>query len=133
MKKILQFKHQNFEVPFRSNLFYHVIINVITFEIYDKDFESAKKYIQIGKKQAKRKEDLLYFRMNLKYLENLVNYLTTGNYIYMRRIQECIDLLEDIGDIELAEHLKKEIKLIVHDILEKSSESTLPISLLRES
>lgn len=132
MMKIFPLKQQSPEMPFRSSLVYHIILNVITARLYDKDFEDAKKYVTLAKKQYKKRDDL-FFRLNLKYLENLLNYLSTGDYQYMHRIQEYINLLEDVGDTELANHIQKEIKLTVHDIIVNTRESKLAITLLRES
>jgi len=51
--------------------------------------------------------------MNLQYLSNLLNYLTTGETIYMEHIYDFIHILENIGDSSHANEIKKELKLLI--------------------
>lgn len=100
--------------------------------IYEKDFDGAKKYIYLAKKQDPTKINL-HFQINLKYLENLLTYQLTGNYDCMQRIQEYIHLLKDIGDYSLAEQIEAEIKLVVHNILDHTNQSSFPVTVITET
>lgn len=131
MAKIFPPQQQNQSVKFRNKLIDPILLNVITTRVYEKDFEGTKKYILIAKKHAKKRNDF-YFKVNLNYMENLLNYLTTGEYRYLQQIQEYIHLLKNIGDTNVAQVIEKEIKLVVHSILDDSSKNNLPSLLLRE-
>ncbi|MGM0220186.1 helix-turn-helix domain-containing protein [Enterococcus sp. AZ126] len=110
----------------------HILLNLITMRIYEKDFDGAKKYIYLAKKQDPTKINL-HFQINLKYLENLLTYQLTGNYDCMQRIQEYIHLLKDIGDYSLAEQIEAEIKLVVHNILDHTNQSSFPVTVITET
>lgn len=130
MTKVFSSRNKNSDLIFLSNLAHHIILNVITVRIYEKDYNSAFKYISLAKKHD-QSEQSLYYRINFKYLENLLEYLVTGDYQYMQRIQEYIRLLKDIGDNALAEQLEAEIKVVIHGILVSSSQNTFPVTLIK--
>ncbi|ALS36752.1 transcriptional regulator with XRE-family HTH domain [Enterococcus rotai] len=111
---------------------YYILINAATSRIYEKEYSLARKYVQLAKKQDKDRKNLDY-RINLRYLENLLDYLTIGDYQYMQRIQEYIHLAKDIGDMYLAEQLTKDIELILNDIPNIKNKNDLPIILMKNN
>lgn len=110
---------------------YYILINAATSRIYEKEYLLARKYVQMAKKQDKQRKNLNY-RINLKYLENLLDYLTIGDYQYMQRIQEYIHLAKDIGDIDLAQQISNDIKLVLNGISNTLDKNHLPIVLAKE-
>lgn len=129
IKKI--FLSPKMQAPLVNDSSYYILINAATARIYEKDYYLARKYIQIAKKQDKKRKNLNY-RINLKYLENLLDYLTIGDYQYMQRIQEYIHLVKDIGDIDLARQISTDIKIILNDIPNTLDKNSLPIVLIKE-
>lgn len=130
MSKIFRFRKRNKGVTSSSILFQHIILNVLTVRIHEKDYRGARKYANLGKKQAKTQQNF-DFQANLKYLENLLDYITTGDYNYMKRIQGYISLLKDSGYTTYAEQLEVEVEMVIHNILGKTSKSNFPISLIK--
>ncbi|OJG90201.1 hypothetical protein RV15_GL001465 [Enterococcus silesiacus] len=111
---------------------YNILINLISKRLYEKDYESAKKYIKLAKKQDKQNENYS-FKLNLQYLTNLLNYIIEGELVYIERVYDFIHLLENTGDTLQAEQVKKEVKILIH---EKDSEKMLQsyaVGLLKES
>ncbi|WP_086313396.1 hypothetical protein A5821_000875 [Enterococcus sp. 7F3_DIV0205] len=118
---------------FTTKKFAHnILINLITLRLYAKDYNGAEKFIKLAKKQDKQNENY-NFKLNLQYLTNLLNYLLDGEPVYMERVYDFIHLLENAGDINHANNVKKEVKMLTH---ERDSEKILnnyTIGLLKES
>ncbi|MEI5992720.1 helix-turn-helix domain-containing protein [Candidatus Enterococcus mansonii] len=110
----------------------NILINLISLKLYAKDYDGAEKMIKLAKKQDKQNENY-HFKLNLQYLNNLLNYLLEGEPIYMERVYDFIHLLENAGDIAHANNVKKEVKMLTH---ERDSEKMLKnytVGLLKES
>lgn len=110
--------------PAVNDSVYYILINAISTRIYEKDYDEARRYIQLAKRQDKERKNLNY-RINLKYLENLLDYITVGDYQYMERIQEYIHILKDIGDSFTAEQIKTEVKEVLNNITEDGDKNKL--------
>ncbi|MBM7688412.1 transcriptional regulator [Enterococcus ureilyticus] len=110
---------------------YNTLINAITVTLYNKDYDSTRKYIKIAKTLDKSNSNYSY-RMNLKYLENLTDWLLTGEIKYMQQINNFITILSDIGDTTHANNIKQEVKELTHS--KDSNENVLyAIGLIKES
>lgn len=116
---------KNTEVEYQSNPVGELVLNVITFQIYERDYAGARHYISLARKYDATLQNF-YYRMNLKYFENLLNYLETGKYHYLRRIYEYIALLKDVDD-PLAIQIETEVELVIHGILDRTSQNKVPI------
>ncbi|MCA5014036.1 MULTISPECIES: hypothetical protein [unclassified Enterococcus] len=110
---------------------YNTLINLISITLHRKEYNLTRKYINIAKDLDKTNSNYS-FRMNLKYLENLTNWIETGEPKYMQQITNFITILEDIGDLEHAKNVKDEVKNLTHH---KDIDSKAPYSvgLLKES
>lgn len=110
------------EEPLVKDSMYYILINAISTRICEKDYDEARRYIHLAKMQDKERKNLNY-RINLKYLENLLDYITIGDYQYMESIQEYIHILKDIGDSFTAEQIKTEVKDVLNSIAENTDKS----------
>lgn len=129
MEKIIQYsRNPNGRYP--NNPIFNIFINVITIRVYEKNYESAKKYIRLAKSYDEERQDF-YYRINIKYLENLVNYLESSDYHYLQQIYQYIDLLKDIK-VPLAEQIETEVKLIIHGILDNMTKNYSLLTLIQE-
>ncbi|MGM0217696.1 helix-turn-helix domain-containing protein [Enterococcus sp. AZ126] len=115
-------------VPFEKNrntetkkFAHNTLINIISLKLYAMDHTGAEKYIKLAQKQNKMETDY-NFKLNLQYLNNLLQYLVTGEMIYIERVHDFIHILEDIGENLHANLVKKEVKILTHD---KDSEKML--------
>lgn len=111
---------------------YNILINLISIRLYAKDYESAEKYIKLAKKQDKQNENYS-FKLNLQYLNNLLNYILDGEPMYMERVYDFIHLLENTGDILQAEQVKKEVKMLTHERDSEKMLNNYAVGLLKET
>ncbi|MTD40107.1 helix-turn-helix domain-containing protein [Erwinia sp. CPCC 100877] len=93
---------------------YNALLNLISIRLHERNYEKTFKYIKLAKQQDKTASNYS-FRMNLKYLENLTNYLTKGETKYMKQIYNFIEIIEDIGDFDFAELVKEEVKNLTYN------------------
>lgn len=126
IKKIFSTKKNKLETEPMDDAFYYILLNATTTRIYEKDYTSAKKYIHLAKMQDKERKNINY-RIHLKYLENLLDYITIGDYQYIQRIQEYIHLLKDIGDLVLANQISTDVKLVLDGIDEHIDKKDYPV------
>lgn len=112
------------------NFAYNMLTNVISSRIHERDYEGAAKYLSIAKKQDKKGKNY-NFRMNLQYLNNLLEYLVTGEYHYMEYLYDFIKLIENIGDLQQAETLKKEVTYLTHSNFTVTDKTSFPNGLFR--
>lgn len=75
MNKASPIELEEFRDSTTKKFAYNVLLNLISIHLHNSDYERAYKYIELAKKQDKEATNYS-FRMNLKYLENLTNYLT---------------------------------------------------------
>lgn len=73
--------------------------------------------------------------MHIQYLDNLLNYLETGQSRHHEKIMYYIHVLEDIGDHTTVKELNEELLSLKH---QKGKKITLwnkiyPISILKEN
>lgn len=108
--------HKTYQIKDESNkdyitkkFAYNTLTNAITVSLYSKDYELTRKYIKIAKTLDKSNSNYSY-RMNLKYLKNLADWLQTRELKYLQPINNFITILEDIGDSEHAKKVNDEVK-----------------------
>ncbi|EKQ3612519.1 hypothetical protein P4507_001546 [Enterococcus faecalis] len=104
MFPIQDLENRTFRTLYVAYLFYP---NRITRCIYDEDFETAKKYIKLAEKEDISPHNY-YFYQKMKYLKNLVYYLSTKKNIYYAKILEVILFFEECRNFDLANSLKQE-------------------------
>lgn len=105
---------------------YHSLLNWITARIHERDYTGAKEAIDIAQLQ---KEFLYsyYFRLNLQYLSDLLNYLKTGKHVYYEKIVNFIHILENIGHIRHAQAVSQELELLTHGADKSKNEETVSL------
>lgn len=108
---------------------YNTLLNLISIRLHEEDHEKAKKYIKIAQRQDKNATNYS-FRMNLKYLENLTNYLISGETVYMKQVYNFIENIEDIGDFSYAESVKEEVKKLTYN---KGKNKDYNIALIKDT
>ncbi|MGC6767853.1 helix-turn-helix domain-containing protein [Enterococcus sp. LJL51] len=110
---------------------YNVILNVISMKLYERDYNAAEKFILLAKKLDRSSKNYSY-RMNLQYLNNLLNYLKTGDLAYINKVYQFINLLEDIGDNFHASQINAEVKVLIYDINDIKS-SDYKVGLIKDN
>lgn len=85
MNKAYPIELEEFRDSTTKKFAYNVLLNLISIHLHNSDYERAYKYIELAKKQDKGATNYS-FRMNLKYRENLTNYLTKGETKYMKQV-----------------------------------------------
>ncbi len=115
-----------------NDSFYYILLNAITSRIYEKEYYLARKYIYLAKKNDKERKDF-HYQTHLKYLENLLDYVTIGDYQYIQRIQEYIHLLKDIGDIDLADQISTDVKLVLAGMDEHIDKKDFPVIFVKHN
>ncbi|MBP1045459.1 helix-turn-helix domain-containing protein [Enterococcus sp. BWM-S5] len=103
---------------------YNVIPNAITACIQAKEYGEAKEYAQMIDTIDKAAKNL-HIIMNIKYLENLIYFITTGDRAYQKKINRYIDILQEHGFTAIAEASDKEMKKFVFGDIENGE---VPIS-----
>lgn len=86
-----------------------IMNNIITKSLRDKQYSNAKFYISVAKNQEERINDIGY-KIIINYLENLTNHMITSKYIYLEKVYDCIKLLKDIREVELANSIELEVE-----------------------
>lgn len=111
---------------------YNTILNMITVSIHNKEYEQAKKYISLGKRQDCLASNYSY-RQNLQYLSDLLNFLLTSEPHYFTQILHFIEVLKNMGDSTTAEHVENELKSLTQQHLEIVKGNDLSVGLIKES
>ncbi len=132
LSKMFPIKYED-QRDFTTKKFAHsILINLISLKLYAKDYDGAEKYIKLARKQDKLNENY-NFKLNLQYLDNLLNYLLDGEPIYMERVYDFIHLLENAGDITHADNVKKEVKMLTHERDSDKMLKSYTVGLLKEN
>jgi len=92
-----------------------IFLNTITPLLKAKEYVSVKKLIDIAKDHYFLYADSYYFRLHLKYLENMYLFLTTNDLSNMEKISDFVKALEFIGDKDDAETVREEIKDMLNE------------------
>lgn len=121
-------KNRNIET---KKFAHNTLINIISLKLYAMDHSGAEKYIKLAKKQNKLETDY-NFKLNLQYLNNLLQYLMTGEMVYIERVHDFIHILEDIGDDLHADQVKKEVKILTHDKDSKKMLESYEVGLFKQ-
>ncbi|OJG93535.1 hypothetical protein RV15_GL000137 [Enterococcus silesiacus] len=132
IEKIFLTKKNKSQAKVMDDAFYYILLNATTTRIYEKEYTSARKYIHLAKMQDKERKNFNY-RIHLKYLENLLDYITIGDYQYMQRIQEYIHLLKDIGDTVVADQISTDVKLVLADTAAYTDKKDFPVIFVKHT
>lgn len=111
--KALPIKKENKRSRKTKVFAYNIARNLITAMLYEGEFQSARKYIELAKMQDVELANYNY-RMHIQYLQNLLDYLETGNAKYHEKIMHYIHTLEDIGDHITVNDINKEVRSLTH-------------------
>lgn len=99
-------------------------INAVTASLHERDYKQALYYIKLGKQQQINPRNFLFY-FSLGYLEDLLNYLVTGNITYLNKVYTFIVLLENTNDSDFAEILKDEVKKLAFETQRKTPKKEL--------
>ena len=91
---------------------YNILRNIITTRLNENDYDSARTYIAYAKREDIDLKNYSY-RMHIKYLENLVDFLDTTDSSYYKKIYRYVDVLKDIGDLKEASEIENEVKELI--------------------
>ena len=91
----------------------HIFQNLITFRIYERDFDSAIKYLELAQIQKIEKTNYYYW-LNINYLEELIAFVKEGNFNSFDKIRHYINVIEDLGHEEQAVMLKNEVTRLMN-------------------
>ncbi|PZL72640.1 hypothetical protein CI088_10065 [Enterococcus plantarum] len=86
-----------------------IMNNMITKSLRNKDYNNAKFYVSIAKEQEDKVNDIAY-KIIINYLENLTKHMITGKYAYLEKVYDCIKILKDIREFELANSIELEVE-----------------------
>ncbi|WP_339099658.1 helix-turn-helix transcriptional regulator [Candidatus Enterococcus lemimoniae] len=106
--------------------------NAVTASLHERDYKQALYYIKLGKQQQINPRNFLFY-FSLGYLEDLLNYLVTGNITYLNKVYTFIVLLENTNDSDFAEILKDEVKKLAFETQRKTQKKELkPVNMRTE-
>lgn len=88
---------------------FSAVLNIISKRIYDGQYEEAMYYLEQSKNIDTEKSDY-YFKLSIRYLENLCLFLTTHDSEHYGKLLNYISVLRDLGDDTTADLLKGEIE-----------------------
>lgn len=86
-----------------------IMNNIITKSLRNKDYKNAKFYVSIAREQEDKVNDIAY-KIIINYLENLTKHMITGKYVYLERVYDCIKILKNIREFELANSIELEVE-----------------------
>ncbi|WYJ88388.1 hypothetical protein A5888_000107 [Enterococcus sp. 9E7_DIV0242] len=118
MKKAYPIMDQSLRDPETLKLAYNAIPNAMTACIQEKQYDEGKEYakmIDTIEKSAKN----VHIIMNIKYLENLIYLITTGDRSYQKKINRYIDILQEHGFTAIAEASDKEMRILTFGEIDK--------------
>lgn len=130
--RIIPIPFENNRNPETKRYAHNTLINIISLKLYLMDHDGAAKYIKLAKKQNKLETDY-NFKLNLQYLSNLLQYLVTGEMVYIERVHDFIHILEDIGEVLHAEQVKKEVKILTLDKDSNKMMSSYDVGLFKKN
>jgi hypothetical protein len=86
-------------------------LNIITISINKNDYLRARKYIEFANLQRNIIPDTnYYYWLNIKYLENVLDFLQLDKFEKSKQINNYIESIEDIGHKEQANAMRNEFK-----------------------
>lgn len=91
---------------------YSGLINAISIVMYRREYDTALEFIELAEKMDVNNSNY-YFRFSIQYFKNIIFYIQTKDMTYHAKIHNFIDLVKDIGDIEIAEQMEQEVKKVV--------------------
>lgn len=109
MKKIFPIKKEQLCTKSTKFFITNIMNNVITTCLQKGLYDKASDYIEMAMQQKILLEDINY-KIVISYLNNLTKYLMTGNYLSIKRVYDCIDFLNSIGEENLATNILTEVE-----------------------
>lgn len=88
---------------------YNTIPNAITACLQEKQYDEAKKYVELADTIDKAGRNV-YHIMNINYLGNLIDFVVTGDRKYQKKINRYIDILHENGFTSMAKDSDEEVK-----------------------
>ena len=87
-----------------------IFLNTITPMLKAKEYDVVERLLNIAKEHYFLYADSYYYRLHLKYLENMYLFLTSNDLDNMEKVADFIKTLEFIGDTNDAELIREEVK-----------------------
>ncbi|WP_181429465.1 helix-turn-helix domain-containing protein [Enterococcus plantarum] len=109
---------------------YTGLINAISIVMYGREYKVALELIELAEKMDVNNSNY-YFRFSIQYFKNIIFYIKTKDMKYHSKIHNFIDLIRDIGDIEIATQLEQEVKRIIFKD-DKINIEDLHVSLIKD-
>lgn len=110
---------------------YTILINFISTQIYLENLSMAREYLKKVKKQYNVQNIGYKNSLYIQYLDDLTNYLQTGDSRYFGQIQYFICLLNNIGDTMLSKKIQNEVRRVLHKQVEFANITSYPVGLLQ--
>lgn len=92
----------------------HMITNIITASIYELDYKTALKYVELAEKTMDFSADY-YLRLNILYHKNVALRFLKSDTLYIERAREIIKIMYAISDPQTAEQFETELNHITED------------------
>lgn len=109
---------------------YSGLINTISIIMYKREYKIALELIELAEKMDVNNTNY-YFRFSVQYFKNIIFYVETKDMEYHSKIHNFIDLVRDVGDIEIADQMEAEVKKILFKD-EKIDLDDVHISLMKD-
>lgn len=109
MKKVFPIKKEQLCTKTTKFFITNIMNNVITTYLQKKLYDKASDYIKMAMQQKVLLEDISY-KIVISYLSNLTKYLMTGDYFSIKRVYDCIEFLNFIGEENLATSIRKDVE-----------------------
>ena len=108
----IQFKEQR--EPELIQKFYLMIMNIVSFSIYNLDYKKALYYIKLVENDINVEENY-YLKISILYHKNIVLRFIKKDTFYIEKARQVIKLVYDLGDDSLAQAYEKELNELMED------------------
>lgn len=109
MDNIFPIKKEQLCTKTTKSFITNIMNNVITTYLQKSNYKKALEYLVMARKQKILLEDISY-KLVISYLDNLTNYLITGKYLSIKKVYDCIEFLESIGEINLSNNIRYDVE-----------------------
>jgi len=109
MKKKFPIKKEQVCTKATKAFITNIMNNVITTYLQKGFYDKACEYLKMAKNQKILLEDISY-KIVISYLNNLTDYLITGNYLSIKSVYDCINFLNSIGEENLATNIRTDVE-----------------------
>ncbi|MBO0422731.1 helix-turn-helix domain-containing protein [Enterococcus plantarum] len=94
--------------------FYLMIMNIVSFAIYNLDYKKALYYINLIENDINVEENY-YLKISILYHKNVVLRFLKKDTFYIEKARQVIKLVYDLGDNSLAQAYEKELNELIED------------------